>query len=652
MIFAFRFALILFFVQSSSAFFPVHAAQPEPEVSPFEIHGIVEGFYGRQWTHPERLDMIRFMGEFGLKDYVYAPKDDPLHRQRWREPYSGEALDQFNALIEVSEKSDVNLYYAISPGLSIIYTDEDDYQALIDKLRSMHDLGVRHFALFLDDVPETLNHAADKEVFDNLGEAHVHLINRLYTDLRQMGSNLIVCPTTYTDAWGDRGYVEIIGKGVPEEIPLSWTGVDVAVGEITKEQAEFWGSLMSRHPLIWDNYPVNDFETWRPFLGPLSGRTSDLHKAASGILSNPMNQPYASMIPLATVAYYVHDPENYDSDAAIERALVDLYGEKKAGMIRPIVEIYADYGWEDNVFTSLWTPGKPFHVPTIRENLEVFEESLKSLASLSDKGDRLEGFISEMKPFLENTTETFNEFLDNPAYKLQEDGHLVYREDWEVITARQAPFMITVDGSLEDWKHEAFNKIYSAHPEAVLRPLEASFLWDDEYLHAGIRVYTDTVIRRDPVINGDHLILAIDGNPESDKTWLKPGDLLVIMQPPKGGYSPEPLLKSMQMEPFAQRGISDITLYTLTSFFFHSATTPPESLQDVAARVQFASAETENGYSYHIAVPHQGSKEIRLNIGGLLHATHGETLQPNRFTLSQRSMFGNTFTFPRVLLRE
>ena len=58
----------------------------------FAERGIVEGFYGRPWTHEQRLDMIRFIGERGMNRFVYAPKDDPLMRREWARPYDADDL--------------------------------------------------------------------------------------------------------------------------------------------------------------------------------------------------------------------------------------------------------------------------------------------------------------------------------------------------------------------------------------------------------------------------------------------------------------------------------------------------------------------------------------------------------------------------------
>ena len=62
--------------------------------------GAIEGFYGSPWTTEERLDHLAFAGRFKLNTYVYAPKDDPYHRDRWREPYPPDRAEQLRALVE------------------------------------------------------------------------------------------------------------------------------------------------------------------------------------------------------------------------------------------------------------------------------------------------------------------------------------------------------------------------------------------------------------------------------------------------------------------------------------------------------------------------------------------------------------------------
>ena len=558
------------------------------DLSPFPIHGVVEGFYGSHWTPEERLDIIRFMGEFGLQSYFYAPKDDPYHRSRWREPYSGEHLAIFEELLEVARRHEVTIWYAISPGLDMVYSSEEDYQALMAKMEAMIDLGIAHVALFLDDVPETLNHAADREAFANLGEAHVHVINRLHADLSELGVELSVCPTTYTDAWGNREYVRILGEGVPSEIPLFWTGVDVAIARITADQARNWGGKMQRKPLIWDNFPVNDFDSWRVFLGPLEGRDPDLAKTTTGIVANPMNQPYASMIALATVAYYALDPYNYEPEPALERALEELFPAETLPYIRELVALYREPGWEDNVFTPIYTPGKPFHVETIARGLDRFEEALAGLAELGfdgkpevddnpatdgnlDSGDarsntggtvssrerRVHGLVAELEPFLKKTNADFKALTHNPAFYTDDRGLLHYNVERQTLQARKAPFEVTTDGDLTEWHYEAFHAIPVAGrpmtPAPVSDPAaesdspgfrhpEVAVVHDDTHLYFGMRFYRSGELSvRDPFFQGDHIMLLVDTDPSDTDTWIRPQDPIVVMRP-QGGHDTDPAI--------------------------------------------------------------------------------------------------------------
>ena len=69
----------------------------------FELSGVIEGFYGPPWSHSDRLDMLRFMGRAGLNVYIYAPKDDPYHRTRWREPYPEDAERELRELVQTAD---------------------------------------------------------------------------------------------------------------------------------------------------------------------------------------------------------------------------------------------------------------------------------------------------------------------------------------------------------------------------------------------------------------------------------------------------------------------------------------------------------------------------------------------------------------------
>jgi hyaluronoglucosaminidase len=92
----------------------------------FVHRGVVEGFYGPPWSQADRLWMIERLGRWGMNRYVHAPKNDPLHRDRWREPYPAPLAREFAALLEHGAKHGVSAAFALSPGLSIRYSSNED----------------------------------------------------------------------------------------------------------------------------------------------------------------------------------------------------------------------------------------------------------------------------------------------------------------------------------------------------------------------------------------------------------------------------------------------------------------------------------------------------------------------------------------------
>ena len=146
----------------------------------FAIRGVIEGFYGKPWAHEDRLWLLERMGRWGMNSYMYAPKDDPLHLARWREPYPEAQLAEFRALVTAGERSGVGVGFAVSPGRSIEYSDRQERAALVAKLGAFHALGARVLALGVDDVPSNLLHEADRRAFRSLADAQLLLLREVH----------------------------------------------------------------------------------------------------------------------------------------------------------------------------------------------------------------------------------------------------------------------------------------------------------------------------------------------------------------------------------------------------------------------------------------------------------------------------------------
>jgi hyaluronoglucosaminidase len=301
---------------------------------PFPVRGVIEGFYGAPWSHSARLDAVAFLAERGMNAYVYAPKDDPRHRTRWREPYDEHEAARFRELATACDSRATRFGFALSPGLDVDYHDPDDRAALLGKLVPLLDAGVGWFVLAVDDIP----------MRPGLGGDQAALATWLHDALlaRDEGVRLTLVPTEYV---GTRpsDYLAELAEGLPEAVDLMWTGPTVCSPRITATDARAWQDAVGGHRLLlWDNYPVNDGIMAREMhLGAYRGRDPQLADVLDGVLCNPMVQPRSSLVALATAAAFLCDPDGYDERDAWERAIADV-GRPSVPRLRALALACAD----------------------------------------------------------------------------------------------------------------------------------------------------------------------------------------------------------------------------------------------------------------------------------------------------------------------
>lgn len=303
--------------------------------APIPLRGIVEGFYGKPWTQEQRIDMMAFCEAHGLNAYIYAPKDDPYHREKWREPYPESQIKKLAALIGEAQRHHVKFIFALSPGLDNSYTPlrgAMDRKKLLEKLDSVYALGVRDFAVFFDDITEK-DGAGQAELLRWLDERFV----KAHGDVPP----LITVPTEYyladmREANGRaKKYTKDFSRGLPVDALPLFTGDGVAKGGLSEKSLDEAAALYGRRPGLWWNYPVNDYMEAKLALGPVE----DLPKSGNfpAILFNPMSFEETSKIALATGAAYALAPESYEPRAAWEKAIREQYGD-----LAPQMEIFAD----------------------------------------------------------------------------------------------------------------------------------------------------------------------------------------------------------------------------------------------------------------------------------------------------------------------
>jgi hyaluronoglucosaminidase len=290
--------------------------------------GVIEGFYGEPWTHDARLGQLDFYGEHKLNTYVYAPKDDPFHRERWREAYPADKLEQLRQLVQRAQKNHVDFVFSVSPGQDICYSSDQDFATLAAKMDAIRGLGVNGFALLFDDINLNFHCAEDQTRFGSdaspAAAAQAYLLNRFVSEFihsRPGTQPLITCPTEYSNT-RTSPYRERFAALVGPSIIVYWTGPDVVSPEVSAQQAAEAYGIFKHELLIWDNYPVNDFARERLFLGPLERREpASLQQHVLGFTANPMNQAESSKIPLGTVADFLWNPGAYSPERSWEISL-------------------------------------------------------------------------------------------------------------------------------------------------------------------------------------------------------------------------------------------------------------------------------------------------------------------------------------------
>ena len=358
------------------------------------LRGAIEGFYGDAWSHQYRLDLFEYMGNYKLNTYIYAPKDDPKHRANWRVLYTAAEKQKMAELVARAQENCVHFVYAISPGLSIDLGAgyDSDFEKLCQKCQSMYDIGVRDFAIFLDDIGS------------RDAEGHAKLLNDFQTKFvktHEGCADLVAITPEYEKIWLT-GYTDTFAALVDPDILLMWTGNETLPKSIKVSDLTGINQKYGRKVYIWWNYPCNDFSRNSLYSGPCVNLDKNLAGSISGLVSNPMNKGYASMLPMLTIADYLWNPTDYDPERSIVSACAHLVPDCAEGLY-DLMDLTRDAQINDGK-TSLQLADliKAYEISSGWEAGEALAAALDrisaELATLSEKGDRR--LLAEIDPWL------------------------------------------------------------------------------------------------------------------------------------------------------------------------------------------------------------------------------------------------------------
>lgn len=367
------------------------------------IRGTIEGFYGKPWTHDDRIRHLDFLATVKANTYVYSPKDDPFARARWREPYPAATLAELGTLAARARADHVDFVYAISPGPTVCFSSPADAQALQRKFDALRGIGVHSFYVALDDIEYTKwNCDADKAAFgpsgaQAAGVAQSRFLNAVQASLVARDPSarpLIMVPTEYYDA-KETPYKAALRANLDPRIVVQWTGTDVVPPAISIPDAKAATKAFGRKTLLWDNYPVNDYAqtTGRLLLAPYARREAGLSGELSGILSNPMNQEAPSRVAVTGVAAFAWNDRGYDPDRTWLAAARALAGDDERAT-QALLRFFDTQHMAPTFGTQPWQP----QAPRLKAELDAVRDALArgdaaerraALATLATTADEL-----------------------------------------------------------------------------------------------------------------------------------------------------------------------------------------------------------------------------------------------------------------------
>ncbi len=255
--------------------------------------GYIEGYFGRVLNWQQRYGIIDTLAGLEMNTYLYAPKEDPYHRIKWRESFPPQWRRNLKELAEYGTSKGVTVIPAIAPGLSFHYAEKSDVQLLSAKFEQLFELGMKKVALLMDDIPLVLPRECEGR-FQSLGEAHGKLLQTLLAAIKAIYSDaeLFFCPSVYSDQFVegcavDSSYIKDLKAAMPEEITLFWTGDRIISQTIDEKSCGDICNLFGNKVIFWDNLYANDYAPNRLFVGGFEGRDHSFVHSTAGIMINP-----------------------------------------------------------------------------------------------------------------------------------------------------------------------------------------------------------------------------------------------------------------------------------------------------------------------------------------------------------------------------
>ena len=339
-----------------------------------QSRGLVEGYYGYPYSLSVKKSLMRFMMRLKMNTYMYGAKSDLYHSAKWEEPYPKTltktdleygrmSQDMVKDLSKTSQATKVNFIWAIHPGNDFV-GQPNVVTRIMKKFSSMYDLGVRQFAIFVDDVDVPTSEADCKTNAEHLTAVQKAIDakwNKAGSAPEARVRPLHFVPQVYTLSWvgeADRKRFFKALSAVPSDITIYTTGWGVWTVPNSRDLATMHTEL-GRPVAWWWNYPCNDNADEQIYTSDMytnfmemravdnNARLQKELKNGLGVVSNPMQQGMVSRIALFSVADYAWNNAKFDNMTSWKKAFKYAFPENT--VLREAYQALSPYlRWNDH----------------------------------------------------------------------------------------------------------------------------------------------------------------------------------------------------------------------------------------------------------------------------------------------------------------
>lgn len=397
-----------------------------------QSRGLVEGYYGYPYTIEVKKDLMRFMMRYKMNTYLYGAKSDPYHSQYWKDAYpttlTNEQIkngwlsqEMVKEISKVSQETKVNFIWAIHPGND--FTNSSTViNDIMSKFSKMYNLGVRQFAVFVDDVSVPEDAVTHQLNANRVTELQRAIENKWNTDgvaAADTVKPIHFVPQVYASSFVAENVRKSFFKALsstPKNVVIYTTGWGVWSVPNSSDLRVVKDDL-GRDVAWWWNYPCNDnadgqlytMDMYSNFYDMPSVNSNAMLPAALldglGIVSNPMQEGELSKVPLFSVADYAWNNSTFRNIDSWNAACEAVVGKEAAPAYKLLAKYlrYNDPAELNSIINSYKTSlrlGSP-NPTKLREEISAIAAACNEMVVFEHSerlSDRL--FYNDLKPWL------------------------------------------------------------------------------------------------------------------------------------------------------------------------------------------------------------------------------------------------------------